>query len=146
MPQVRRFFTGTIVLAGAIADGSAIRASLALGADLCYIGTRFIATRESLAPQGYKEMLVRAGSADLLHTPVFTEGVSCNFLTPSLAEHGFDPEQLRNAPGQRIRSDQRPWRDLWSAGQGVGLVDDVPTVAELVGRLRREYLERVPAA
>jgi nitronate monooxygenase len=91
-------------------------------------------------------MLVRAGSADLLHTPVFTDGASCNFLKPSLAEHGFDPDDLQNAPAQRIRSELRPWRDLWSAGQGVGLVDDVPTVAELVARLRREYREQVPAA
>lgn len=139
LPQVRRFFKGTIVLAGAISDGSAIRAARALGADLCYLGTRFIATQESLAPTAYKTMLVESASTDLLYTPAFTGGVSCNFLKRSLQDRGFDIDAIAADPQGRIETDLRPWRDLWSAGQGIGLIDDIPSVADLVQRLVAEY-------
>lgn len=143
VPQVRRFFRGTIVLAGAISDGSAIRAARSLGADLCYMGTRFIATRESMAPDAYKRMIVESDSAEIVYTPVFTRGVSCSFMRRSIVDNGFDPDRLDEplaATSQRL-AECRPWRDLWSAGQGVGLIDDIPTVADLVRRLRAEYLD-----
>ncbi len=138
VPQVRRFFDGIIVLAGAIATGGAIRAAQVLGADLVYIGTRFIATQESMAPEAYKQMLVAESSSDILYTPAFTHGVPANFLTASMRAAGFDPAALPDASGQ---GDKRAWRDIWGAGQSVGLIDDVPPAAELVARLRHEYDE-----
>ncbi len=143
LPQVRRFFAGAIVLGGAISDGRAVWAAQALGADVCYMGTRFIATQESMAPQAYKEMIVGARSHEIVYTPAFTRGVNCNFMRASIERNGFDPARLAEpAAGDPDRlAQRRPWRDLWSAGQGVGLIDDIPTVAELVRRLQHEYEE-----
>ncbi|MGE0152043.1 MAG: NAD(P)H-dependent flavin oxidoreductase [Reyranellaceae bacterium] len=142
LPQVRRFFSGAIVLGGAICDGRSVWAAQALGADVCYMGTRFIATKESMAPEAYKQMLVRARSNDIVYTPAFTRGVNCNFIRDSIVENGFDPTRLGEpAAGEPERLAQRkPWRDIWSAGQGVGLIHDVPSVAELVERLAQEYV------
>ncbi|MDQ8729826.1 nitronate monooxygenase [Bradyrhizobium sp. LHD-71] len=140
VPQVRKFFRGTIVLGGSISEGRSMRAAQALGADLCYMGTRFIATQESMAPDGYKAMIVNSKSHELAYTPVFTKGVSCNFMIRSIEENGFDPVRLQDILADDPRlSVRKPWRDLWSAGQGVGLIDDVPSVRELVSRLEREY-------
>ncbi|WP_326536575.1 NAD(P)H-dependent flavin oxidoreductase [Pseudorhodoferax sp.] len=141
IPQIRAMFDGTIVMAGAVAHGAAIRAAEVLGADLAYLGTRFIATQESDAPQAYKQMLVDADGADLAYTPA-VNGVPANWLLPSLRAHGVDTQDLRIPAGARhlaLPPGTLPWRDVWSAGQGVGLVRDIPTVAELVLRLRREY-------
>jgi nitronate monooxygenase len=141
VPQIRRFFDGWIVLAGAIGDGRSIRAAQVLGADLCYLGTRFIATQESMAPLAYKEMLVAAQTSDILYTPSFTRGIPANFMKPSIRANGLDPDNLplpANAP-----TDRRAWRDIWAAGQSVGLIDDIPTVAELVDRLVGEYHDAV---
>lgn len=143
LPQVRKFFSGTIVLGGAISDGRSIRAAQALGANLCYMGTRFIATQESMAPGPYKSMLVDSESHEIVYTGAFTNGVSCNFLRRSLEGNGFSIEKL-DAAGEQSTV-KRPWRDLWSAGQGVGLIDDVPSVFELVSRLEREY-RQAPAS
>ena len=136
---VREFFDGYLVLAGAITNGAHLRAARALGADLCYMGTRFIATRESGAPQAYKQMLVEARASDLLFTPYFTHGVPANILKPSIAAAGYDPAALPDRLTQPPREDKRAWRDIWSAGQGTELIRDIPTVAGLVGRLREEY-------
>nr|WP_283826551.1 nitronate monooxygenase [Bradyrhizobium iriomotense] len=143
LPQVRKFFSGTIVLGGAISDGRSIRAAQALGADLCYMGTRFIATQESMAPAGYKSMIVESQSHEIIYTPVFTRGVNCNFLGRSIADNGFPLDGLTDfsrANPARL-AERKPWRDLWSAGQGVGLIDDIPSTSELVARLAREYNE-----
>lgn len=137
LPQIRSFFDGYIVLAGAIADGRAIRAAQVLGADLCYLGTRFIATQESRAPEGYKQMLVKAQSQDILYTPTFTRGVPANFMKQSIRENGFDPENLPPPPSEPF--ERRAWRDIWAAGQSVGLIHDIPDVATLVDRLSRDY-------
>jgi nitronate monooxygenase len=136
---VREFFNGYLVLAGAITHGAHLRAARALGADLCYMGTRFIATQESGAPPAYKQMLVEAKATDLLFTPYFTHGVPANILKPSIAEAGYDPAALPDRLVQPPREDRRAWRDIWSAGQGAELIRDIPTVAELVERLREEY-------
>jgi nitronate monooxygenase len=139
VPQVRKIFDGAIVLAGAIASGGAVRAAEVLGADLCYMGTRFIATAESEAPEAYKAMIAEAQSDELTYTPAFTRGVPAMMLNASLRKHGFDPRALpapADAPEQI-----KAWRDVWAAGQGVGLIHDVPPVAELVERLKREYVE-----
>ena len=142
IPQIREMFDGTIVMAGAVSSGAAIRAAEVLGADLAYLGTRFIATQESGAPDGYKQMLVDARVTDLAYTPA-VNGVPANWLLPSMLQYGLDPK----APGpDRQSTDHLPpgvraWKDVWSAGQGVGLINDIPSVNELVRRLRREYVE-----
>jgi len=141
LPRVRAMWDGTIVFAGSVSTGSAIRAAEVLGADLVYLGTRFIATQESRAPDEYKAMLVEGSSTDLAFTP-HVSGVAANWLKPSLARHGLEIETLATpAPSYGHLPDAiRPWRDLWSAGQGIDLINDLPDVATLVGRLLREYV------
>jgi nitronate monooxygenase len=141
LPQVRKFFDGTIVLGGAISTGDGILAAQALGADLCYMGTRFIATRESRAPQAYKDMLVGSETSDIIYTPAFTGGVPCNFMKSSIRANGFDPATLspQTTPLDPLFAERKPWRDIWAAGHGVGLIEDVPTVDELVERIECEY-------
>ena len=145
LPQVREFFHGTIVLGGGISTGAGILAAQALGADLCYMGTRFIATQESMAPQAYKDMLVSTETSEIIYTPAFTKGVPCNFMKTSIRANGFDPDTLspQTTPLDPLFETRKPWRDIWAAGHGVGLIHDVPTVETLVGRIRREYDEAV---
>ncbi len=140
---IRRGFSGTIVMAGAIANGAAVRAAEILGADAAYLGTRFIATNESGAPDEYKQMLVAAKANDLLYTSNIN-GVHANWLKPSLRSHGLDPEALpARIPGERgfghLPAAVTPWSNLWSAGQGVEQIDDIQPVGTLVARLEREY-------
>lgn len=143
VPKVRAIFDGIIVMAGAISTGRAIRAAEILGADLAYVGTRMIATRESAAPDAYKQMLVEAGVADVIYTKG-VNGLPASWLKASLRSIGLDPENLYIPQGrstEHLPAEKTPWRDIWSGGQGVGLIDDVPSVAELVHRLCREYVE-----
>jgi nitronate monooxygenase len=148
IPQIRAMFDGTLVLAGAVSTGAAIRAAEILGADLAYLGTRFIATQEAAAPADYKAMIV-AGSA---HDVVYTTGVNglpASWLKASIRAIGLDPDALppRATRGaDHLPPGIKPWRDVWSAGQGIGLIRDVPPVAELVARLQAEYVAacRVP--
>jgi nitronate monooxygenase len=143
IPRVRRMWDGTIIFAGGVSSGAAIRAAEILGADLAYLGTRFIATRESLAPDAYKALLVASGADDLIYTDRLT-GVPANWLRPSLRQAGLDPDDLPiPAAGRRyehLPAAARPWRTVWSAGQGIDLIEDVPSVGELVQRLRAEYV------
>ena len=142
VPQVRAMFEGTIVMAGAVSSGAAIRAAEVLGADLAYLGTRFIATQESDAPTAYKAMLVAGGPADVTYTRG-VNGLPASWLKASLRAVGLDPEQLPDPVGrstEHLPVGIKPWRDIWSAGQGIGLIDDIPTVAELVRRLQRQYV------
>jgi nitronate monooxygenase len=141
---VREFYDGPVVLAGGINDGVALRAAQALGADLAYMGTSFIATEESMAVDGFKNMLVDSSMDDVLLTSAFT-GLPTNKLRPSIVAAGLDPDALP-ARGminisEDINPDKRPkrWRDIWSAGHSVEGVKEIPTVAELVARVRREY-------
>lgn len=141
LAEVRRVFDGTILLAGAISTGRDILAARAMGADLAYLGTRFIATRESRAPEPYKRMLCEAGAGDIVYTPAVS-GIPGNFLRQSLEAAGIDPAALRSASdiaAELQRGEIRAWRDIWSAGQGVAAIGDVPTVAELVARLEAEF-------
>ena len=148
LAEVRRFWAGPIVLSGAIANGRAIAAAQALGADLAYMGTRFIATREAGAADSYKQMILDATAKDIVYTPYFS-GVYGSYLRSSIAAAGFDPDNLPAAPKSKIGqavagssgAEARAWRDVWSAGQGVGSIDDIPSVAECVARLDREYRE-----
>lgn len=142
VPQIRSMFDGVVVMAGAIGTGAAIRAAEVLGADLAYLGTRLIATRESLAPDDYKALLVTQQADDLVYTAAIN-GVPANWMKESLRRNGLHPLDLLQ-PTQRgtghLPSHVKPWKTLWSAGQGIGLIHDLPTVAELVDRLRREYV------
>jgi nitronate monooxygenase len=142
--SVRAIFNGTIIMAGAISDGATIRAAEILGADLAYMGTRFIATVESMAPQEYKNMIVSQSSADLAYTGKVA-GVPANWLVASLERVGLDLAEMPETPAGSKRHDNlpehlRPWRDVWSAGQGIDVIDDIPTVEQLVRRLREEYV------
>ncbi|RDV00005.1 NAD(P)H-dependent flavin oxidoreductase [Trinickia dinghuensis] len=149
--EVRRIFDGPIVLSGSIANGGSILAAQAMGADLAYMGTRFIATQEAHAVDDYKHAIVSASASDIIYTNLFT-GVHGNYIRESIVNAGLDPEALPLSDKTKMNfgSDKaKAWKDIWGAGQGVGLMDDVPSVAELVARLKREYdeaRERVLAA
>jgi nitronate monooxygenase len=141
---IRAMYDGTIIMAGAVSDGATIRAAEVLGADLAYLGTRFIATVESEAPAAYKELLVSQTSSDLVYTGKVA-GVPANWLLESIRRVGLDPDDLPEPLGRGMRHDHlpaqaQPWKTIWSAGQGIDLINDIPTVAELVRRLRREYV------
>jgi nitronate monooxygenase len=144
---VRAFFDGPIVLAGGIGDGHALRAAQALGCDLAYMGTKFIATRESMADPRYKEMLVKSSADDILLTKAFT-GLQTNMLRPSIAAAGLDPDDLPQRGAIDIAEDidigareKRPirWRDIWSAGHATSGVTEVLSVDDLVARTIAEY-------
>ena len=141
---VRDIYDGPVVLAGGISDGVALKAAMTLGCDLAYMGTRFIATQESMAVQGYKDMLVSSSLDDVMLTSAFT-GLPASKLRPSIVAAGLDPDALP-ARGminvsEDINPDKRPkrWKDTWSAGHSVSGVKDLPPVAELVERVAREF-------
>lgn len=139
--EVRQFWNGDIVLGGGITSGRGIRAAQVLGANYAYMGTRFIATEESMAVPEYKQMVVDASGADIVCSDALT-GVKANWLRASLVAAGYDPEHMPDARGIDIAaatSDARRWRDVWSAGQGVGAVREVLSIAVLVDQLEREY-------
>lgn len=145
--EVRQFFTGTIILSGALSTGGDVAASLMAGADLGYMGTRFIATREALADDDYKRMLTETTARDITYTDAIS-GINANFLTPSLIANGLDPAAAKD-PAHKIdmahelNTEAKAWKTIWSAGQGVGSIHDVPPVAELVDRLKREFTAAV---
>ena len=139
--EVRRFFSGPIALSGSITDGSGILAAEAMGADFAYMGTRFIATQEANAVEAYKKMIVDSSAADVVYTPFFT-GVHGNYLKPSIVRAGLDPDNLMSAEKNAMdfgSGRTKAWKDIWGVGQGVGNIDDVPPVRELIARLRAEY-------
>lgn len=139
--EVRRFYDGPIVLSGAITTGHGVLAAQALGADLAYMGTRFIASVEANADPRYKEMIVSSAAKDIVYTPFFT-GVAGNYLKPSIAAAGLDPENLPTADKTSMNFGSgrvKAWRDIWGAGQGVGNIHDVLPAAEIAARLKREY-------
>ncbi len=143
VPAVREFFDGTIVLGGGLGDGRAIKAAETLGADLAYMGTRFIATKESMAKAEYQQMLVDSTVEDLILTNAVT-GVHANWLKPSLAAAGMDPDALQENPDVDFTNPQsgvKRWANTFSAGHGVGVVDQIETVHTLVERLKQEYAE-----
>lgn len=141
VPEIRRFFDGYIILSGCISSGSSIAAAIAMGADFGYLGTRFIATEEAAAPVDYKQMLIDSAAKDILYTPAIS-GVPASFLRPSLIRAGLDPDNLEHKTeidmGEELDS-SKAWRDIWSAGQGTGQIDDVIPAAKLCERLISEY-------
>lgn len=139
--EVRAFHHGLLVLGGAIGDGQSILAAQVMGADLAYMGTRFIATQESDAVPQYKQMLVDSTAADILYTPHFS-GIPANYLRPSIVAAGLDPDHLPVVDPAAVRAGgerHKRWKDIWGAGQGVGSIRDLPSVAELADRLASEY-------
>ncbi len=141
--EIRAWFDGPLLLSGAIATGGAILAAQAMGADLAYIGSAFIATHEARAAPAYKQMIVDSGAEDIVYTDCFS-GVMGNYLKASVAAAGFDPDNL--SEGETMTLDlagdgagPKAWKDIWSAGQGVGAVNEILGAAELVARLHREY-------
>jgi len=143
--EIRQFFDKTLLLSGCLNHGHEVLAAQLLGADLAYMGTRFIATRESAASAAYKQMLLDARAADIVHTPAVS-GVPASFMRQSLEKAGYDLARLQDKGdvnyGEKLKpiSDEaKAWKTVWSAGQGVGGIADVPSVAELVARLDAEY-------
>jgi nitronate monooxygenase len=148
LAEVREFFEKTLLLAGCISSGRDIAAAQLMGADLAYMGTRFIATQEALVSQAYKDMLVAAQASDIVYTPSIST-VAASFLRQSIVAAGLDPDKLAPPAGvdlshitEPYKADlhhAKPWRDIWSAGQGVGAIHDLPRARDLVERLAREY-------
>jgi len=136
--EIRTIFDGAIALAGAISNGAQIAAAQMMGADLAYLGTRFIATRESLAVPEYKAMLLRNRAADIVYTPAIS-GVNASFLRESIVANGLDPDHLPEHARLDLANEVRVWKTVWSAGHGVGAIADIPTAAELCDRLAQEY-------
>lgn len=143
--ELRQVFDGCIALAGAIDTGAQIAAARAMGADLAYLGTRFLATREAMIPEAYRRMIVESRMADILYTPNVS-GVPANFLAPSLRAAGLDPENLPPHGELRLESETKAWSRLWSAGQGVGGIADIPEAGPLCERLVEEYRAAIRAA
>jgi nitronate monooxygenase len=144
--EVKEWFDGTIILSGSIGDGYSVASSLALGADLAYMGTRFIATEEANADIGYKKMLEESAADDIVYSSLFT-GVHGNYLKPSIDKAGLDSNNLPEADktsmnfGSGGNTDAKAWKDIWGSGQGIGGIVDSPPVQELVDRIQSEYEE-----
>jgi nitronate monooxygenase len=139
--EVRKFFSGPVALSGSIATGDAILAAQAMGADFAYIGSRWLATKESNVTDGYRDAIVESSAADIVYTNLFT-GVHGNYLKKSIINAGLDPDALPESDKSKMSfgsSSAKAWRDIWGAGQGVGMMDDIPTVADMVARLQAEY-------
>jgi nitronate monooxygenase len=144
--ELRAWWNGPLVLAGAIANGRAVLAAQALGADLAYIGSAFIATKEANATEAYKQSIVDSAAADIVYTNLFT-GVHGNYLKSSIVNAGLDPAALPESDPSKMSfgsgggSAAKAWRDIWGCGQGIGAIHEVPSVADFVARLGREYAE-----
>ncbi|MEC7735684.1 MAG: nitronate monooxygenase family protein [Pseudomonadota bacterium] len=144
--EVKEWFDGTILLSGSISDGHSVASALALGADLAYIGTRFIATKEANADQGYKDMLVASSASDIVYSSLFT-GVHGNYLKPSIANAGLDPDNLPSADKSKMNfgsggnTKSKAWKDIWGSGQGIGSIKESPSVQDLADELIEQFEE-----
>ena len=142
--EVKEWFDGTILLSGAIGDGFCVASALAMGADLAYMGTRFIATEEANADQNYKDMLIQSAADDIVYSSLFT-GVMGNYLKPSIAAAGLDPNNLPEADKSKMNfgsggnMKSKAWKDIWGSGQGIGAIQNVEPVEAVVSRLETEY-------
>jgi nitronate monooxygenase len=144
MREIREWFDGPVALSGSIAHGASVLAAQAMGADLAYIGSAFIATKEANAVEGYKDNIVEANAADIVYSDLFT-GVSGNYLRQSIEKAGMDPNNLPKGDistmnfGSGGNSEAKAWKDIWGSGQGIGAIKEVQTVAEFVDQLEAEY-------
>lgn len=139
--EIRQWFDGPLALSGSMATGNAVLAAQAMGADFAYIGSAFIATEEANAAQAYKQMVVDCGGEDIVYSNYFT-GVHGNYLKPSIAASGMDPDNLPEGDISTMKfsdSSAKAWKDIWGCGQGIGSVKSIEKVADVVGRLNREY-------
>ncbi|MEO8655987.1 MAG: nitronate monooxygenase family protein [Ramlibacter sp.] len=142
--EIRQWFDGPLVLSGSIANGGAVLAAQAMGADLAYIGSAFIATHEARASEAYKQAIVDGNSDDIVYSSLFT-GVHGNYLKPSIRAAGLDPDNLPESDPTKMSfgggegSKPKAWKEIWGSGQGIGAVTAVVSTAELVARLKREY-------
>ena len=142
--ELRQWFDGPIALSGAIACGRSILAAQAMGADLAYMGSAFIATKEANAVQGYKDMIVESSGEDIVYSNLFT-GVHGNYLRPSIERAGLDPDNLPEADPSKMNfgsggnTEAKAWKDIWGCGQGIGVLNDIPTAGEYIDRLAAEY-------
>jgi nitronate monooxygenase len=140
--EIRQFFDGPLALAGSIANGGAIAAAQAMGADFGYIGSAFIATREANAQIAYKQSIIDSASDDIVYTNLFT-GVHGNYLAPSIKASGLDPYNLPESDPSKMNfgssNDAKAWKDIWGCGQGIGAIDKLMTTAEYVAQLQQEY-------
>jgi nitronate monooxygenase len=141
--EIRQWFDGPLLLSGAIGTGRSILAAQAMGADMAYIGSAFIATREANAGEAYKRMITECSADDIVHTNLIT-GVHGNYLKPSLRAAGLDPDNLPTSDPSKMnfssdRQKPKAWKDIWGCGQGIGAIDAVVSAGELVDRLEREY-------
>lgn len=143
--MVRNFWDGIIVLAGSISTGKGILAAQAAGADLAYMGTRFIVATESMVNDEYREMLVEATQEDIILTDAFS-GIMCNMLVPSIKKAGLDPEKLVkkdkvNFDNMQRETNAKAWKDIWSAGHGVGAINKIESASDIISSLEKEYKE-----
>ena len=142
--EIRLWFDGPLILSGAIANGGAVLAAQAAGADLAYIGSPFIATSEANAPEAYKQAIVESGAADIVYTDLFT-GVHGNYLKSSIVNAGLDPDNLAGIDptamkfGSEGSAKAKAWRDIWGSGQGIGVIDRVRPAGEFIDDLAEEY-------
>lgn len=148
--DIREFFDGPLALSGAMANGGAVAAAQAMGADLGYIGSAFISCDEANAVDGYKDMIVESDAKDIIYSNLFT-GVHGNYLAPSVAKAGLDPNNLPESDpsamnfGSGGNQDSKAWRDIWGCGQGIGAVKSRMSTAEFVDKLEAEYVGAIEA-
>ncbi|MGQ9426056.1 NAD(P)H-dependent flavin oxidoreductase [Gilvimarinus sp. F26214L] len=141
--EIREWFDGPLILSGSIATGGALLAAQAMGADLGYVGSAFIATEEANADQAYKDMIVESAADDVIYTNLFT-GVHGNYLKPSIVRAGLDPDDLPESDPSKMNfgsGRNKAWKDIWGCGQGIGAVKQVVPAADLIARFKREYAE-----
>ncbi len=144
MQEIRQWFSGLVALSGSIANGHAILAAQAMGADFAYIGSPWIATKEANAQEGYKQAIVDGRAADIVYSNLFT-GVHGNYLRPSIIQAGLDPDNLPESDPSKMNfgsggnTEAKAWKDIWGSGQGIGAVDAIDSVADRVDKLEAEY-------
>ena len=148
IPEIRQFHDGPLLLSGSIATGGSVAAAFAIGADLAYIGTRFIASKEANADKGYKNEIIESSGKDIVYSSLFT-GVHGNYLRGSIEKAGLDPDNLPTADktsmnfGSGGNTDAKAWKDIWGAGQGVGSVHEAPPVQDIVDQFKTEYADAI---
>ena len=146
IPEIRKFFDGPLLLSGSMSTGGSVLAAEAMGADMAYLGTRFIASKEANATEGYKQDIIESSGEDIVYSSLFS-GVHGNYLAKSVERNGMDPKNLPAADkstmnfGSGGNTEKKAWKDIWSAGQGVGSIDNAPSVQVIVDTLKREYNE-----
>ena len=145
--EIKNAFDTCVIQSGAISTGEQILAARAAGADIAYIGTRFIATKESMAEQDYKNMVVKARAEDIVYTPKVS-GIPANFIRQSLEQNGISPDTTESPDidlGKELIDEAKAWKTIWSAGHGAGNISDIPSTAELCNTLKREYNDQLQA-